>query len=50
MIYALLIFFDSFISVIMLKMLRFKSSALFGTLTLLDRYAIKSITTSDKYI
>ena len=39
MIYALICFvnvFSSFISVIMLNMLRFKSSVLFGTHTFLD--------------
>ena len=33
----LLIFLDSFIPVIMLKTLRFKSSAVFGTYNLLDK-------------
>ena len=37
MIYPSLIFFDSFITVIMSKTLRFKSSVLFGTQTLLDK-------------
>ena len=37
MIYALLIFFDSYIPVIMLNMLRFKCFVLFGTHALLDK-------------
>ena len=36
MIYSFVNVFDSFISVIMLKMLRFKSSVFYGTHTLLD--------------
>ena len=37
MMYALLNVFDSFIRVIMLSTVRFKSSVLFGTNTVLDK-------------
>ena len=43
------IVFDSFILVIMLNVLRFKSSVLFGTHTLLDK-SFRSITTSNTSI